>query len=159
MKVDWLTKFSIGTPRPPTNVSASLHHPASDSASWDESSLPFHGLICLDFEVLEPVWSHPPRRNLMIAVGIDVSKSKSTVAVIDSNGVVLASPYTIARTSRTCKVSKGAERARHHSDGIHRPLSLSCAEAAPVGGLSCVPHQSVPNEKIRRYRNPQGQNR
>ena len=55
MKVDWLTKFSIGTPRPPTNVSASLHHPASDSASWDESSLPFHGLICLDFEVLEPV--------------------------------------------------------------------------------------------------------
>jgi transposase len=34
----------------------------------------------------------------MIAVGIDVSKSKSTVAVIDSNGVVLASPYTIAHT-------------------------------------------------------------
>ena len=55
MEVDWLTKFSIGTPRPPTNVSASLHHPASDSASWDESLLPFHGLICLDFEVLEPV--------------------------------------------------------------------------------------------------------
>ena len=34
----------------------------------------------------------------MIAVGIDVSKSKSTVAVIDSNGVVLSSPYTIAHT-------------------------------------------------------------
>lgn len=34
----------------------------------------------------------------MIAVGIDVSKSQSTVAVIDSNGVVLASPYTIAHT-------------------------------------------------------------
>ena len=55
MEVDWLTKFPIGTSRPQINVSASLHHPASDSASWDESSLPFHGLICLDFEVLEPV--------------------------------------------------------------------------------------------------------
>ena len=34
----------------------------------------------------------------MIAVGIDVSKSKSTVAVLDSNGKILASPYTIAHT-------------------------------------------------------------
>ena len=34
----------------------------------------------------------------MIAVGIDVSKSKSTVAVLDSNGEILASPYTIAHT-------------------------------------------------------------
>ena len=34
----------------------------------------------------------------MIAVGIDVSKSKSTVAVLNSNGEILASPYTIAHT-------------------------------------------------------------
>ena len=34
----------------------------------------------------------------MIAVGIDVSKSKSTVAVLDSNGKILAIPYTIAHT-------------------------------------------------------------
>ena len=34
----------------------------------------------------------------MIAVGIDVSKSKSTVAVLDSNGEILAIPYTIAHT-------------------------------------------------------------
>ena len=31
----------------------------------------------------------------MIAVGIDVSKSKSMVAVLDSYGTVLASPYTV----------------------------------------------------------------
>ena len=42
---DWLTEFPIGTPRPPTNVSASLHHSAFDSASWDKSLLPFHELI------------------------------------------------------------------------------------------------------------------
>ena len=42
---DWLTEFPIGTPRPQTNVSASLHHSAFDSASWDKSLLPFHGLI------------------------------------------------------------------------------------------------------------------
>lgn len=42
---DWLTEFPIGTPRPPINVSASLHHSAFDSASWDKSLLPFHGLI------------------------------------------------------------------------------------------------------------------
>ena len=29
----------------------------------------------------------------MIAVGIDISKAKSTVAVIDSDGTVLASPF------------------------------------------------------------------
>ena len=42
---DWLTEFPIGTPRPPINVSASLHHSAFDSASWDKSLLPFHELI------------------------------------------------------------------------------------------------------------------
>ena len=34
----------------------------------------------------------------MIAVGIDISKAKSTVAVIDSDGTVLASPFTMAHT-------------------------------------------------------------
>ena len=34
----------------------------------------------------------------MVAVGIDVSKSKSTVAVIDSYGTVLASPFAMAHT-------------------------------------------------------------
>lgn len=34
----------------------------------------------------------------MIAVWIDISKSKSTVAVIDSNGTVLTSPFTMAHT-------------------------------------------------------------
>ena len=34
----------------------------------------------------------------MIAVGIDVSKSKSTVAILDSNGTVLATPFNMAHT-------------------------------------------------------------
>ena len=34
----------------------------------------------------------------MIAVGIDISKAKSTVAVINSDGTVLASPFTMAHT-------------------------------------------------------------
>ena len=34
----------------------------------------------------------------MIAVGIDISKAKSTVAVMDSDGTVLASPFTMAHT-------------------------------------------------------------
>ena len=34
----------------------------------------------------------------MIEVGIDISKAKSTVAVIDSDGTVLASPFTMAHT-------------------------------------------------------------
>lgn len=34
----------------------------------------------------------------MIAVGIDVSKSKSTVAILDSYGTVLASPFVMAHT-------------------------------------------------------------
>ena len=34
----------------------------------------------------------------MIAVGIDISKAKSTVAVINSGGTVLASPFTMAHT-------------------------------------------------------------
>ena len=34
----------------------------------------------------------------MIAVGIDVSKSKSTVAILDSYGTVLATPFTMAHT-------------------------------------------------------------
>ena len=34
----------------------------------------------------------------MIAVGIDVSKSKSTVAILDSSGTVLATPFNMAQT-------------------------------------------------------------
>ena len=32
----------------------------------------------------------------MIAVGIDVSKTKSTVAILDSHGTVLATPFNMA---------------------------------------------------------------
>ena len=34
----------------------------------------------------------------MIAVGIDISKSKSTVAILDSYGTILATPFNMAHT-------------------------------------------------------------
>ena len=34
----------------------------------------------------------------MIAVGIDVSKSKSTVAILDSDGCIRAKPYSMNHT-------------------------------------------------------------
>ena len=36
----------------------------------------------------------------MIAVGIDVSKSKSTVAILDSYGTVLAMPFDVWHTQQ-----------------------------------------------------------
>lgn len=36
----------------------------------------------------------------MIAVGIDVSKSKSTVAILDSYGTVLATPFEVWHTQQ-----------------------------------------------------------
>ncbi len=36
----------------------------------------------------------------MIAVGIDVSKSKSTVAILDSCGIVLAMPFDVFHTQQ-----------------------------------------------------------
>lgn len=36
----------------------------------------------------------------MIAVGIDVSKSKSTVAILDSYGTVLARPFDVLHTQQ-----------------------------------------------------------
>ena len=45
MKGTGLTEFGIGTPRPKSNVLATLHHSAFDLASWDGMLLPFYAPI------------------------------------------------------------------------------------------------------------------
>ena len=52
----------------------------------------------MNFEELEPINIIHEGGHHMIAVGIDVSKSKSTVAILDSCGTVLASPFAMAHT-------------------------------------------------------------
>ena len=49
-------------------------------------------------EELEPIKNSTKGGIPMIAVGIDVSKSKSTVAILNSDGTTLAKPYTMLHT-------------------------------------------------------------
>ena len=50
----------------------------------------------MNFEALEPINIIHKGGKTMIAVGIDVSKSKSTVAILDSYGTIFATPFTMA---------------------------------------------------------------
>ena len=50
-----MTEFPIGTPRPKSNVLATLHHSAFDLASWDRMLLPFYAPIRMNFEAMEPI--------------------------------------------------------------------------------------------------------
>ena len=52
----------------------------------------------MNFEALEPINIIQKGGKNMIAVGIDVSKSKSTVAILNSDGSVLVKPYTMEHT-------------------------------------------------------------
>ena len=52
----------------------------------------------MNFEALEPINIIHKGGKTMIAVGIDISKSKSTVAILNSDGSVLVKPYTMAHT-------------------------------------------------------------
>ena len=49
-------------------------------------------------EELEPIKNSTKGGIPMIAVGIDVSKSKSTVAILNSDGTTLVKPYTMLHT-------------------------------------------------------------
>ena len=52
----------------------------------------------MNFEALEPIIIIHKGGKTMIAVGIDVSKSKSTIAILNSDGSVLVKPYTMEHT-------------------------------------------------------------
>ena len=89
----------------------------------------------------------------MIAVGIDISKAKSTVAVIDSDGTVLASPFTMAHTQPEMEAFvsylKGLGEPTTILMGVHWPLPLSGAQEASRRGISRLHCQSISDEKIR----------
>ena len=53
-------------------------------------------------EELEPIKNSTKGGIPMIAVGIDVSKSKSTVAILNSDGTTLVKPYTMLPLKRIC---------------------------------------------------------
>lgn len=54
----------------------------------------------------------------MIAVGIDVSKSKSTVAILDSDGTILASPFNMAHTQEEMNALV------NHLKAYNQPLTI-----------------------------------
>ena len=88
----------------------------------------------------------------MIAVGIDVSKSKSTVAILNSDGSVLVKPYTMAHTqSDMCAL---ADYLRTFDEPLTILMEYTGHYHYPVlkkvttGRFPCLCHQSIPNEKI-----------
>lgn len=54
----------------------------------------------------------------MIAVGIDVSKSKSTVAILNSDGSILAKPYTMMHTQPDMNALV------KYLKGLHEPITI-----------------------------------
>lgn len=89
----------------------------------------------------------------MIAVGIDISKAKSTVAVIDSDGTVLASPFTMAHTQPEMEafvtylkgLGEPTTILMEYTGHYHYPV-LKKLQDEGVSRLHC---QSIPDEKIR----------
>ena len=76
----------------------------------------------------------------MIAVGIDISKAKSTVAVIDSDGTVLASPFTMAHTQPEMEAFvtylKGTWRTHDHPHGVYWPTTIiRCSRSFKTKGF------------------------
>lgn len=87
----------------------------------------------------------------MIAVGIDISKAKSTVAVIDSDGTVLASPFTMAHTQPEMEAFVSYLKGLGEPTTIlmEHTLPLSGAQEASRRGISRLHCQSISDEKIR----------
>ena len=77
----------------------------------------------------------------MIAVGIDVSKSKSTVAILNGDGSIRAKPFDV-----------------HHVADELQPLPLSTPESLHGGGTPSLSDQSIPDEEVWRYRTQKGEN-
>ena len=86
----------------------------------------------------------------MIAVGIDVSKSKSTVAILDSYGTILATPFNMAHTQPEMNALVSRLKAFDEPVTILLELPLSCSEKAPGRRISCMCCKPIPDEEIRR---------
>ena len=79
---------------PPENVLSCLHFSTFDSASWDNMCT----RLTNEYEWNLKSWNQSKifvkGGKIMLAVGIDISKSKSTAAILKSDGTILAMPFT-----------------------------------------------------------------
>ena len=98
----------------------------------------------------------------MIAVGIDVSKSKSTVAILNGDGSIRAKPFDVHHVADELQALvdyiKRTSRASNHPYGAHQPLPLSTPESLHGGGTPSLSDQSIPDEEVWRYRTQKGEN-
>ena len=95
----------------------------------------------------------------MIAVGIDVSKSKSTVAILNGDGSIRAKPFDVHHVADELQALVEEDfRASNHPYGAHQPLPLSTPESLHGGGTPSLSDQSIPDEEVWRYRTQKGEN-
>ena len=85
----------------------------------------------------------------MIAVGIDVSKAKSTVAILNGDGSIRAKPFDVHHV---------ADELQALVDYIKRTSEPPTILMEP-GGTPSLSDQSIPDEEVWRYRTPKGENR
>ena len=97
----------------------------------------------------------------MIAVGIDVSKSKSTVAILNGDGSIRAKPFDVHHVADELQALVDYIKrtsASNHPYGAHQPLPLSTPESLHGGGTPSLSDQSIPDEEVWRYRTQKGEN-
>ena len=98
----------------------------------------------------------------MIAVGIDVSKSKSTVAILNGDGSIRAKPFDVHHVADELQALGRLHQedfsASNHPYGAHQLLPLSTPESLHGGGTPSLSDQSIPDEEVWRYRTQKGEN-
>ena len=98
----------------------------------------------------------------MIAVGIDVSKSKSTVAILNGDGSIRAKPFDVhhvvdelqALVDYIKRTSEPPTILMEPTSHYHYPLLKAFTEAE----LPSLSDQSIPDEEVWRYRTQKGEN-
>ena len=84
----------------------------------------------------------------MIAVGIDVSKAKSTVAILNGDGSIRAKPFDVHHVADELQLHQEDFRTSNHSYGAYQPLSLSTSESLSGSKSSSLSDQSLSNEEV-----------
>jgi len=88
---------------------------------------------------METVTEHYLRRLIMISVGIDISKEKSTVCILKPYGEIISSPYEITHTEN--QVSELAARIKTFDDEVRVVLEATGNYHLPV--LSFLKTQGI----------------
>ena len=99
----------------------------------------------------------------MIAVGIDVSKSKSTVAILNGDGTIRAKPFDVHHVAGELhafgRLHQKDVRTSNHPYGAYQPLSLSTPESLSGSRSSSLSDQSLSDEEVWRYRASESKDR